>query len=208
MKSLISKIKKQFGRVYPPTCLSARQEHGRRKKTLSNRVCLATCPPQSARGGRRWKHGRRNEALRSRGIALVEVIAALGIAVVVITALVSLSIFTLRSSLRSKLMLEGTKIANRELELVRAYRDTNTWDDFTDGVILCEDSDCSMDLSGTIVNYSSSVQGTGVETITRSFTVNFISSDMVRINVTVTWNIGSDVKGAYLYTDLTNWRSR
>lgn len=143
-----------------------------------------------------------------KGIALVEVIAALGIAVVVITALVSLSIFTLRSSLRSKLMLEGTKIANRELELVRAYRDSNTWADFVYGVANCVNSDCSMDLSGTLVNNSPTVQGSGVEAISRSFRVNFISDDTVRVSVAVTWDVGDDAKGAYLYTDLTNWRAR
>lgn len=57
------------------------------------------------------------------GIGLVETIVALGLGVVVLTALVSLSVFTLRTSTRGKLMLEGSKRANEQLELVRAYRD-------------------------------------------------------------------------------------
>lgn len=180
-------------------------------KKIRKRDHSTTCP---LKPWRRRERGSSQVYLtklqRSQGIALVEVIAALGIAVVVITALVSLSIFTLRSALRGKLMLEGTKIANRELELVRAYRDTNTWNNFIAGVGSCVSSDCSMDLSGTLVNNSSTVQGSGVEKITRSFRVVFIPSDTpntVRVSVTVTWNIGSDVKGAYLYTDLTNWRA-
>ena len=80
-----------------------------------------------------------------RGIGLIEVIAALAIAVIVITALVSMAIFTLRSSLESKLLLESTKQANVELELIRALRDSYPyWDDpadiegFWDDISACE----------------------------------------------------------------------
>lgn len=150
------------------------------------------------------------------GIALVEVIAAFGIAIVVITALVSLSIFTLRASLRSKLLLEGTKMANRELELVRAYRDSSTtWDGFVSAVLVC-DSPCSMSVSPLGVTYSATTENPDTtEAVTRQFTATDVdgssldgTEETVRISVSVTWNIGSDAKGAYLYTDLTNWRGR
>lgn len=151
-----------------------------------------------------------------KGIALVEVIAAVGIAVVVITSLVSLSISTLRTSLKSKLLLEGSKIANRELELVRAHRDNVPWSQFiSDMTTLNCDNSCSMSTDGSdTVNRNVSVEGSGTEALTRSFkattpggAVLSASDSIARISVSVIWTIGGEEKGAYLYTDLTNWRA-
>lgn len=154
---------------------------------------------------------KRNE----KGIALIEVIAALGVTVIVITSLVALSISTLRASLRSKLLLEGTKIANRELELVRAYRDGSvSWSDFVTNVKSCS-AGCSMKTDGSGITGGSTVEGSGTEAITRSFTATTPggaplsdTDSITRISVSVTWNIGGTVSGAYLYTDLTSWRSQ
>jgi len=149
---------------------------------------------------------------KQKGIALVEVIAAVGIAVVVISSLVSLSISTLRTSLKSKLLLEGSKIANRELELVRAYRDGNTWSDFIAGMQNCS-TGCYMSTDGTL-NPGTTTEGSGTEVLTRSFTaktpggaVLATTDNTARISVSVTWKIGDVPTGAYLYTDLTNWRT-
>jgi hypothetical protein len=152
-----------------------------------------------------------------KGFGLLEVIAGLGIATVVITALVSLSIFTLRSSLRSKLLLEGTKIANRELELVRAYRDASaggvrTWEEFSTAVGLCSppDSSCYMTLdgSGPIVGSFTESEGTP-EAITRSFTAESLEDgDVIRISVEILWKDGASNRYSHLYTDLTNWQQR
>ncbi len=155
------------------------------------------------------------------GIALVEVIAALGIAMVVITAMVSLSIYTLRSSTDSKMLMEGTKVTTREIELVRAYRDTPelSWDDFLDSIKGCIDIDhpCYIDdsdINGLHVIVDSSVSvGTGIEEIKRSFTATrvngtqLVAGDTVaRITATATWEIGGIAKSTHIYTDLTNWR--
>lgn len=151
-----------------------------------------------------------------KGIALIEVIAALGVTVIVITSLVALSISTMRASLRSKLLLEGTKIANRELELVRAARDNSlTWTDFVTSLINnnCS-SGCHMTPDGVVLS-GSAVDGSGTEAISRSFTATepggaqLSGTDMLaRISVSVTWNVGGTLSGAYLYTDLTSWRSQ
>lgn len=152
------------------------------------------------------------------GIGLVEVVAALGISVIVLTALVSLSLFTLRSSLQSKLALEGQKLANRELELVRAYRDAAvSWEnDFIQDILICTSSArCHMETSGGIsVQSGTSVINSGqADQITTSFFVlhpdgsPLISGDSeVSVTVEVTWSIGGDPKHARLYTDLTNWK--
>ena len=154
----------------------------------------------------------------SKGIALVEVIAALGIAVVVITSLVSLSLFTLRSSLSSKLQLQGTKVATRESELIRSYRDNAgvPWASFVDAVKGCTDSSkCCMKSDGSGLQPGGvCTDGTGAELVTRSFTASKLDGftplasgdDAVRINIVATWTIGGQEKTTHLYTDLTNWR--
>jgi Tfp pilus assembly protein PilV len=147
------------------------------------------------------------------GIGLIEVIVALGIAVVVITALVSLSVFTLRSSLQSKLLLEGTKIANREIELVRAYRDQSlSWAAFINGMDNCFTS-CYMSLDGLVVNSGVGVENSGLEQVEHFFraeslsgTIVTASDQEVRIEVTARWNIGGELKQTQIFTDLTNWR--
>ena len=161
------------------------------------------------------KISKKNNYNSERGIALVEVIAAMGVAIMVITALVSLSISTLRTSLNSKLLLEGSEVANREIERVRAYRDNNSWADFIEAVRGCTaDTPCSMN-SDISVTSSSTTEGTGSEVLTRSFTATKVdetalSTDpldqIVRISVSVTWKIGDQDKEAHIYTDLTNWR--
>jgi len=152
---------------------------------------------------------------KEKGIALVEVIASIGIAVVVITSLVSLSISTLRTSLKSKLLLEGSKIANRELELVRAYRDNSiTWEQFISDVTSCI-APCSMKTDGSGITYGLTTENPNTtEALVRSFTATTPGGaqltsgvdNTARISVTVTWTVGGETKGAYLYTDLTSWR--
>ena len=160
-----------------------------------------------------------------KGIALVEVIAALGVSAIAITALVSLSISTLRTSLNSKLLLEGTKIANREIELVRAFRDgevpeggPRSWESFINAVKGCvalnpcyiNDSDIS------VVPGSKYRDEDTPEEIKWSFVVSDpVNNDsveetdnIVRVSVSVNWTVGDQIKGAYVYTDLSNWRGR
>jgi len=148
-----------------------------------------------------------------KGIALVEVIAAIGVAIVVITSLVSLAITTMRTSLKSKLLLEGSNMASRELELVRAYRDGVPWANFISAMQSCSVS-CHMD--GSTVSSGSSVEGSGTEQVTRSFkatkvdgvTVVGSTDNLVRVAVTVGWQVGGTPEYANLYTDYSNWRGQ
>ncbi len=161
-----------------------------------------------------------------KGIALVEVIAALGVSAIAITALVSLSISTLRTSLNSKLLLEGTKIANREIELVRAFRDgedpyeggPRSWESFIEAVDECvESTPCYINDSDISVDSDYNYRNKGTpEEIKWSFVVSDpVNNDsveetdnIVRVSVSVNWTVGDQLKGAYVYTDLSNWRGR
>ena len=154
-----------------------------------------------------------NTLREEKGIGLVEVIAALGISVIVITALVSLSLYTLRSSLQSKLQLEATKIANREVEMLRAFRDQNTWTIFRTDTTSCEGGSACyvINAEGTFsVSSGSIVEVIDGQNMTRSFTLKPDTDDpqdIIEVTVTVTWQIGSQVKETNLYTQLTNWQN-
>jgi Tfp pilus assembly protein PilV len=160
---------------------------------------------------------------KQKGIALVEVIVALGVSVAVIVSLVSLSIFTLRNSVQSKLLLQGTKLANRQLELVRAYRDTSSdWGAFVSDISACDNTSmgcCIVLGTGNVYTVygdpSSCTEGSGLEEITVKFYATKIDGTAldpgdttVRITVLSNWKIGPEDKQTAVYTDLTNWRAR
>ena len=145
-------------------------------------------------------------------MGLIEIIVALGIATMITTSLVSLSVFTLRSSLKSKLFLEASKIANREMELVRAYRDKNTWGNFIAGLDACKTSAlpplpvCNMNTDAMGVN-------TGIEPplstteVSRGFYIKQ-DGDVIQVTVVAQWKEGVDIKNTTLRTDLTNWQNK
>jgi Tfp pilus assembly protein PilV len=146
-----------------------------------------------------------------KGIGLIEVIAALGISVIAITALVSLALYTMRLSLQSKLELMGAEKATREREMLRAYRDRSTsWASFINGISVAHtcNTGCYMDTSAlTPVNGTNSETVEGSITLNRGFvaTVDAGDSNIVHVTVTVSWNIGGQARSTHLYTYLTNW---
>lgn len=152
------------------------------------------------------------------GVGLVEVIAALGISIIVITSMVSLAVFTLRSSLQSKLLLQGTKLANEELERVRAYRDTRAWTDFVTDLSSCTgNAKCSINNSLVLATSDDVINLGTLEELHRYFRVSDqIDGDgtieatdtVLRISVVTTWTIAGQTKSTYVYTDLSSWRNQ
>jgi Tfp pilus assembly protein PilV len=147
-----------------------------------------------------------------KGIGLVEVIAALGISFVVITSLVSLSIYTLRTSQNSKLLLKGTQKAQQEIELVRAYRDSvGSWETGFITTMIAEDcvSECHMET----IPLAPSSGGIDEDELTWYFTATDpsdggelqLTDQVARISVFVEWTVGTQTKSTRIYTDLTNW---
>ena len=157
--------------------------------------------------------------LNQKGIGLVETVAALGVAVVVITSLVSLALFTLRSSINSKLFLEGTKMANEEIELVRAYRDSSgmTWSGNPGFIVNMGPcfgalAKCFVNTSGNPLTISASEEtfNSGQPTeLKRFFRLSYPVSgntNLVRVEVEASWKVGSITKYAHNYTELANWK--
>ncbi len=143
--------------------------------------------------------------LTNKGIGLIEVILSLGIAIVVITSLVSLAVFTLRASQQSKFLLESSKLAAEEIELVRAYKDSVPWATFIASMTACS-SACHIDDSGTPLTVSS-----GDETIDgfmdRSFSAAQAGSDQIyTITSTISWTFGTTTKTTVLVSQVSNWK--
>ncbi|MBI2620612.1 hypothetical protein HYW61_00105 [candidate division WWE3 bacterium] len=151
--------------------------------------------------------------LKQEGIGLVETIAALAIGIIVITSLVSLSVSTLRASIRSKLLLQNSKLSAEELELVRAYRDSRSWASFLANMSSCFGQDCYVTSSLTVVPGREILNaGTPIE-ITRYFRLSDPldgsyngEETLVRVSVSVEWTIGDKTQSTHSYTDLSNWR--
>jgi len=152
--------------------------------------------------------------VNENGIGLIETIAALGIAIIVITSLVSLSVFTLKASVQSKLLLKSSKLASEEMEYVRAYRDSTTWAVFLSSVGSCVSTACHM-LPTLAVSPGEEVFDAGKPMeIKRKFTVSdpidgtFSGNEtLVRVSITVSWKVGGQTKLVHSYTDLSNWES-
>jgi Tfp pilus assembly protein PilV len=156
------------------------------------------------------------------GLGLVEVIAALAITMIVVTALVSMSLFTLRASTQSKLLLESTKQANSTMELVRGYRDQSaTWTAFITAIRSCTafpGAVCTAAISGAAITINGpaaagtpSANEVKVYFIARNPTNGnavAVGDQSVRISVEAHWKVGAADKYTHIYTDLTNWQGK
>ncbi|MDQ3098433.1 MAG: hypothetical protein M3Q44_01685 [bacterium] len=73
------------------------------------------------------------KGINQEGQSLVEVVIALGIAVIIVIAFTNATITSVRNSQFSKNQNLATKYAQESLELIRAVRDQNTSGSVTDG---------------------------------------------------------------------------
>lgn len=166
-----------------------------------------------------------NQGLGVQGIGLVETIVAMGVAVIVITSMVSLSVFTLRASTRGKLYLRGSKLADQQIELMRAYRDTRvSWQQFlTDASGCGPGAPCNLSADpGNAYNlklyqsYYYENQNTPLEVrvtvnaidAQTGGAINVATTKIVRVTAQTRWKIGDQEKFNYVYTDLSDWRSQ
>jgi Tfp pilus assembly protein PilV len=151
---------------------------------------------------------------QQKGLGLVEVIAALGISVVVITSLLSLTLFSLRTSTQSTLLMEGTKAANYQMELLRAHRDqiTTAWDtganNFVDSVVTCNTTTpCYVTDAFAVVQNSRRPTNAGsTQILTGFYATTEPGGTIVHITVESSWSLGAQSKNTFVYTDFTNWQ--
>jgi hypothetical protein len=168
------------------------------------------------------KHTKHKSSNNEKGIGLIETIAAMGVAMIIVTSIVSLSVYTLRASTTSKLMIMGSKYATEELERLRAKRDTtNTWLSFYNSVVPACDTvgeycyiNSSLGIAQAVSTTGEVINTGGGENMRRYFWVTnpnggglSPTQNILRFNVRVTWVVGGQTKNTYIYTDLSNWRN-
>ncbi|MCA9307982.1 hypothetical protein KC980_00555 [candidate division WWE3 bacterium] len=167
---------------------------------------------------------------KQHGVGLVETIFAIGIAVVVMTSLVSLALVSLRTSQKNTSLLRQSKLASEELERIRTYKLTRDWKDFVDDMRNCTGTSYCYIAPDLVLHidlvppYGESLEAFGDANIYRYFkaydpaAVSYpvtsdsaliidpgTTPDLLRVSVTVETHVGDDVVSAHTHTDISNW---
>lgn len=124
------------------------------------------------------------------GQTLVEMVVAIGVLVIVVVALLSVTTVSIRNASFSRDQALATKYAQEAVETVRSYRDQNSWSDFAYD---CTTANCGPILSGAPSPFTLACNCT-------------CAGESCEVTVSVSW---TDVKGNHkseLKTRLTNWK--
>ena len=136
-----------------------------------------------------------------RGQSMVEVVVAVGLILAAMTALLSLGVVSLRGASFGISKIKATRLANEELELVRAYRDTVGWAGFVLDLGECG-SGCHIASDLTAVTSGTEPVA---ESFTRCFTVVAEGGSKMRITAVVNWTDQSGERDVTLSSVLADW---
>src|SRR4030042_4162482 len=139
------------------------------------------------------------------GQSLVEAMIALGVAVIVIVALVNLSLISLRSSTVAQNQLTAKNLANQGLEVVRSLRDQD-WGNLPPAST--EPYYLNSEKTGLVSDIVEKIdKESGDEFFTRKIFVADVGDDQKKqVTCEVTWSDSSGDKQVAVPTYLTNWR--
>lgn len=127
--------------------------------------------------------------MNQRGQTLIEVVAGVGLLMIVVTALIGLGVVAMKTSTSARNRTVAAKLANEGMELVRSERDQNAWDDFV------------------TLTWADQVVGVGSVDFTRKTTVtDTAESNKKKITVIVEWPESSGTKSVSVTSYLTDWR--
>jgi len=135
---------------------------------------------------------------------------AIGLVMVAVVALLSLGILSMKGSSFSTSKVKAAKLSNEEMELVRAYRDSQVWSDFWNQ--LTSSVNCQVGIHNCFVDSDlvlSAAEDTSVSPFTRYFNVEDISggsNDKLKITVTVSWEDQSGTHEVKIDSVLSDWQ--
>lgn len=141
----------------------------------------------------------------SRGQTLLELVVAIGVVAIVITALVAAVTASLRYSQSTRLRSRGVKYAQEGLELSRKLRDTNTWSTF-DSYANGSGSWCLDENGAWVVDTAS---GNCPVSVGNNFwrRVHFVRNDpIMEVTVSVSWGERNTPSSIELKTHFTQWK--
>jgi len=131
------------------------------------------------------------------GQSLIEAIIALGVAVIVITALINLSLVSLHSSQSGRNQLKAQNLANQGLERVRALRD-ESWANLPDtGTYRLTPTGLEAIEEGEL--------GETVDIFTRKIYIRAVDGQKIQVTSLVIWVEGGQEQEAEVTSFLTNW---
>ncbi|MDA1337361.1 MAG: type II secretion system protein [bacterium] len=164
----------------------------------------------------------------NRGISIIELLVAIAIIGVAVSALISFATFSLRTSSLLKQTTQASFLVQEGLEALKNYRDNTGWDDDDpqdsyDGLgVLPTGTSLHVGLSGGIPQRWQLLLGTETLGIfTRDITVEFVERDTLdnivsaggaidsatkKATVTVSWEERGGTRQLEVATYLTNWR--
>jgi len=137
------------------------------------------------------------------GQALVETLAAVAVAAIVIIALLNLGISSMRGAGSSKDEAEALRLAYEEVELVRTFRDNEGFFELASYYNLCgaTSDECSISSAGEVV--------TGLETVgmyQRHFYMTYTEGEgILDIFVTVKWTDSGKERKVETATKFSEW---
>lgn len=156
------------------------------------------------------------------GQTLVETIAAMAVAVIIITSLVGLSITSLRYSNLSQGRAVATQLVQEEIERVRIFRDLNGLPLLTSTTntskLVCPSSGASfyidrdgsdnLSLSAADRKESVTVSGISFSRYFRTCVASLLSGNpaVVQVTANVDWTDSSGSRVTRVTTYLSNWR--
>lgn len=143
----------------------------------------------------------------SRGYALIEILLAFGISTVVMVAMVSLAVVTVRAATTNKAYAEAGKVAQSQAERLKLKRDITPWSTFLPLMRSCSGRHCYVDSAGAVHN-GDALAGTGPSIVTYYFTTTAAAgSKEFTYTVWTTWNVSTVVKTYKIEGLLSDWRS-
>lgn len=136
-----------------------------------------------------------------KGQSIFEVVFAVGIAALILIAVVSLSTQAVKNSDFSKNNALATKYAQQGIEYIRQQRDTLGWTAFV--AFRPGSNDMARDFG--ILDMNSGTNAVD-SLFTRTYTLNRISDEVYEVIVAVNWTDGAGEHEVESRTKLSNWR--
>jgi len=145
----------------------------------------------------------------NKGQSLIEIVAALGIILLILTGVITATTFSIKSSRFSKTQSMATKYANEMNEWIRSQRDTTSWTEFRDsrssldpGTTYCfNDTPTSWPSSGLCPGYALKSMFKRQATLINEGG----AQNKITIKIEVEWQDESGIHKSELETFLTEW---